>query len=257
MNRIERQSSKVVAFVGFLMFFFSVFYNFAFAQVIYDRDPNSNGTYSTITFNVDFNDQFELLNSCDSNWNLLFQSSENTGSIEYNSSQSFPKNQYSASFTENFNFETEIVYVLAMCDFASQIDILEGDGTQILFNTFIQNSETYNSIWNGNNGFWGSTTISDVGNTLTASVQNTNDSVLPLLTFVGIPIGFLIAGILINMINNTLTPAKEEEEIQVKKKRGRPRKTVINPNGEDLITQSASDLEFKRNYGRSKKDTSI
>lgn len=80
-----------------------------------------------------------------------------------------------------------------------------------------------------------------------ASVQagtvGTTDKVLPLLTLLGIPLGFLLVLMLIGMINKTLTPEKTG-------KKGRTE--IINPKGDDIVYHSAKDLEFKRNYGRRK-----
>jgi len=76
-----------------------------------------------------------------------------------------------------------------------------------------------------------------------AGTVDTTDKVLPLLTLLGIPLGFLLVLMLIGMINKTLTPEKTG-------KKGRTE--IINPQGDDIVYHSAKDLEFKRNYGRRK-----
>lgn len=97
-----------------------------------------------------------------------------------------------------------------------------------------------NQTWGSNNGFWGDTSIGDVTTAMEASVQATGANVWQLLTFVGIPLAFLLAGFLIYLINKQLTPVKSSAE----------NKEIINPGGSDFIYHSAEDLEFKRNYGQ-------
>ncbi len=91
-----------------------------------------------------------------------------------------------------------------------------------------------NPTWGNSNGFWGSTTPTVIANDLKASVQSTGANIWPLLALVGIPMGFLIAFMLIRLINKELTPVQKPVE---KKK-------------EDFIYHSADDLEFKREYGK-------
>jgi len=98
-----------------------------------------------------------------------------------------------------------------------------------------------NTTWNNDNGFWGDVTATDIKETMQASVQATGVNIWPLFTFVGIPVAFLIALYLVWLINKTLTPPKKSEE------------NIINPQGENLIYHSAEDLEFKREYGQTKR----
>jgi len=98
-----------------------------------------------------------------------------------------------------------------------------------------------NQTWGSNNGFWGDTTPSVIVSDMQASVSETGVNIYPLITFVGIPVAFLIALYLIWLINKTLTPVKKSDE------------NVINPHGENFIYHSASDLEDKREYGQVKR----
>jgi hypothetical protein len=117
---------------------------------------------------------------------------------------------------------------------------------------------SYNSTWGNPSGFWGGVTTESVRSTLQASVAETGISIYPLMKFVGIPLLFAIAGLLIYMINKTLTPAPEKHTMEmtnmVKRGRGRKNVEIINPTGDDIIYHSAKDLEFMREYGK-KKDT--
>jgi hypothetical protein len=85
---------------------------------------------------------------------------------------------------------------------------------------------------------------SDMLASVRAGTTETTKKALPLLVFLGIPIGFLLVLLLIGMINNTLTPVKKETV--------RHGRRVINPSGTDFIEHSAKDLELKRNYGKTK-----
>jgi hypothetical protein len=114
------------------------------------------------------------------------------------------------------------------------------------------NFQSNNNIWVGGNGFWGSTTPSSILTTMSASVSETGGSIYPLIALVGIPIAFLLALALVSFIyQESQTKEAEKNKVQtiqtVKKKRGRPRKY-------NLIEHSASDLEFKRNYGSNTKE---
>jgi len=95
-----------------------------------------------------------------------------------------------------------------------------------------------NQTWGSNNGFWGDTSVGDVTTAMEASVQATGVNIYPLLTFVGIPLAFLLAGFLIYLINKQLTPVTTGK------------KEIVNPGGDDIIYHSAEDLEFRRNYGQ-------
>jgi hypothetical protein len=97
----------------------------------------------------------------------------------------------------------------------------------------VQNS----NIWGGSNGFWGNTTVGDVTTAMEASVQATGANVWGLLTFVGLPIAFLLAGLLLYMIKKELTPVSVTKN-QTKK--------------DNFIYHSPEDLEFKREYGQEK-----
>lgn len=100
-----------------------------------------------------------------------------------------------------------------------------------------------NQTWGSSNGFWGDNfTVNDIEDTLVASVQGTGANIWPLVALVGVPIGFLIAIWVSTLINDSVS------KTEPKRKRGRPRKTIINPDGEDFIYHSAKDLEFKREY---------
>jgi len=68
-----------------------------------------------------------------------------------------------------------------------------------------------NITWGSPNGFWGDTTPGAIIGNMTASVQDTGDNVYPLLAFLGIPLGFAIAGFLMYQIKNTLTPIGEQK----------------------------------------------
>lgn len=114
----------------------------------------------------------------------------------------------------------------------------EYDGNNIIFTI---GSISTNELWGSSNGFWGDTTPTQIVGDMEASVQATGVNIWPLMTFVGIPIAFLIAIYLIWLINKTLTPAKKSDE------------NVINPQGENFIYHSAEDLEFKREYGQVKR----
>jgi len=94
------------------------------------------------------------------------------------------------------------------------------EGTEVVVT--ISYSTPAPSIWKGNNGFWGSTTPMMIIDDMTASVQDTGANVWPLLTFVGIPVGFMIALYLVYMINAELKPTKTTDEPgNPKRRRGR------------------------------------
>jgi len=111
-----------------------------------------------------------------------------------------------------------------------------------------------NSTWGSDNGFWGSTTASNVQSTLTAGVQNTGADLWGLLVFAGIAIAFIIFLQLVFLTKKSVKPTtkKEFDEVafnkkadeleeffsrtggadpelveQIKRKRGRPRKNPI------------------------------
>jgi len=67
-----------------------------------------------------------------------------------------------------------------------------------------------NATWGSPNGFWGETTPAVMIDDMSASVQDTGANVWPLFAFVGIPVGFAIAGYLIFMIKMQLTPTVAE-----------------------------------------------
>lgn len=104
--------------------------------------------------------------------------------------------------------------------------------------TYTLVSQNNQSIWAGGNGFWGSTTAGDVAGSLTASVQNTGVNIYALISFVGIPLAFLLALWLISLINKQLTPPKKEE------KKGQKY---------DFIEHTPQDLELQREYGHVEK----
>lgn len=92
------------------------------------------------------------------------------------------------------------------------------------------------SIWRGNNGFWGSTTPSEVADSLEASVQATGANIWPMYTYVGIGIAFFIALMVLQFIIFSIQEKRQTQKKERKK--------------EDFIYHSAEDLEFKRNYGQ-------
>lgn len=116
---------------------------------------------------------------------------------------------------------------------------LEFDGNNTIFSV-AENIVTTNNTWHSQNGFWGSTTPISILGGMTASVQSTGASIWPLFKYVGIPLAFAIALHLINFIYNSV----------VERKKRKNEITILNPNGEDFITHSAEDLEFKREYGQ-------
>jgi len=127
------------------------------------------------------------------------------------------------------------------CTNASANGFLELITGNPIFSTLPIIEENTNETWGSPNGFWGDTTPSAIIGDMEASVQATGVNIWPLMTFVGIPIAFLIALYLIWLINKTLTPPKKSDE------------NVINPQGENFIYHSAEDLEFKREYGQVKR----
>jgi len=116
------------------------------------------------------------------------------------------------------------------------------EATSVSTFCYVACSESENATWGSANGFWGDDfSAGDIAQTMEASVQATGFNVWPLMTFVGIPIAFLIALYLIWLINKTLTPPKKSDD------------SVINPQGKNFIYHSAEDLEFKREYGQVKR----
>jgi hypothetical protein len=213
----------------------------------------------TVELNLDPQIQLDQDILSNSLWGLEFWGLDVDGYPSQKlSEQCYSTNAPQGTFTFTGDLTPRSYAVIAIvgsetCESVSSGGVITiGDLNQVIpLFTVLENSGGGGSIWSGNNGFWGSTTISDFTTTMEASVQETGISIYALLTFVGIPIGFLIAFYLLNLINKELEQP-QPEEITPKRKRGRPRKTIINPQGEDLISHSASDLEFKRNYGRSK-----
>ena len=99
-----------------------------------------------------------------------------------------------------------------------------------------------NATWRGNNGFWGSTTPISIVGDMTASVQNTGSSIWPLFKVVGIPIALILALALVNFMWQALYMPKNKKASE-----------IVNSNGENFIYHSANDLEFKRDNGQVKR----
>jgi len=95
----------------------------------YSREPSGNGTYDTMTFEVDASD---LVGSCDTIWNLNFHTDVPS---EFQSTEDFPVGSPIATFTENFSNNVNVVYVFFSCDRASEPQLLEGDGSTVLWTT--------------------------------------------------------------------------------------------------------------------------
>jgi len=113
--------------VGILIAFF-LFPNFSLAYT-YSRNPTGNGTYETMSFGVDASD---LVGSCSSIWNLNFHTDVPS---EFQSTEDYPVGTPIATFTEVFSNNVNVVYVVFSCDRASEPQILEGDGSTILWTT--------------------------------------------------------------------------------------------------------------------------
>lgn len=107
---------------------------------------------------------------------------------------------------------------------------------------FVISAPISNSTWGTDNGFWGSTTPSTIISDMTASVQDTGTNLWPLFAMVGIPVAFFIALMLVSLINNQLTPPKNKKKDD-----------ILNEKGEEFISHSVDDLEFKREYGQTKR----
>lgn len=211
----------------------------------YSRSPSGSGSYDSIDFTVDATVcQFNPSNDIDA-FSILVWDLDTEQYVESNISSGLSDTVTISGVNANVGaVEIQRYYLGVPSGTCAEV---EGDYENTSFTLIIG---TPSGIWSGSNGFWGSTTVSDITDSLQASVQATGANIYPLLTFVGIPLGFLIAGFLVYLINRTLTPEKETVinsnlEIVPKKKRGRRKKY-------DLIYHSAEDLEFRRNYGRSK-----
>jgi len=256
----DRKNSIIVGVIGFFLFVFGVSYHFAFAYT-YTREPSGTDINNPVTFTITLDDVSELgtdiLTGGDA-WGFEIYS-ENPPNILSNC---VPITETYLQFTTNLpvgNYQGVGISgnSAANCDTSRSTsgdfepEPYTGD---TIFSVLA--SENNSSIWQSNNGFWGSTTISDVTTSMEASVQATGINIYSLLKFMGLPILFTIALLLIHMINDQLSNKKATKSITnpvlVKRKRGRPRKTIINPTGSDFIEHSFNDLEFKRNYGSSK-----
>lgn len=256
----DTKNSRIVGVIGAVLFIFSVTSHFAFAYTI---TPSSGEVTSPVSVQIDFDNNETLYGEDCINtnttcyYNIALVGIEGDGFGDSSGSVCQTLINGSNSISENTNVALGGVEGIG-------INFYEDSNCSVFYNVWLplyNSAPTFtftvidqppqSSIWGSSgNGFWGSTTVTDVTDTLEASVQATGVSIYPLLTFVGIPLGFLIAGLLIYLINKTLTPEKETVinsnlEIAPKRKRGRPRKY-------DLIYHSVEDLEFKRNYGRSK-----
>jgi len=207
----------------------------------YDRQPTGTQINNPVTVNASFtkteagivNDNYVCLSA--EGW------AQNTYILSQNSVLVTGEN-ITGAFTFDFPIgsEIEIIQVASSpnsdCNYDTWNEaslLLEGvfNGSVIFT---VTESQTAN-IWGGSNGFWGSTTVSDVTETMTASVQTTGTNIWPMIKYMGIAMAFLFAYYLIYLINIQLTPSKKEEKKE---------KTV------DIIYHSADDLEFKRNYGQ-------
>lgn len=105
--------------------------------------------------------------------------------------------------------------------------------------TYFWYYESDNSLWGSNNGFFGTISTPENVANITSGVQQTGSKMWPMLVLLGVSVAFLIGLALINFINQGIKPE-------------RPKKTVINPNGEDFIEHGIDDLNFKREYGSRK-----
>lgn len=171
------------------------------------------------------------------------------GSTKYRS-QTFSTTTLNASFNWQFDQTYDARQILFSCrrvngswTEAVSLEFLGGDEPfQIIFTTqqYVE-PVVVASIWAGSNGFWGSTTPSEISTAMVASVQATGLNIYPLISLVGIPIAFILVGLMIFLINKQVNTGKNK------------RVEIINPSGNDLIYHSAEDLEFKREYGQEKR----
>lgn len=223
MQSTDYKNSRIIAVIGIVFFLFSITVHFAFAdyvgvaQIPHSDIPLNGGQY-VYRYNLD-NPVAGVYTPA----NPIQASSYAVGHYAFTYGSGCTNLSYTACYTAT-------------------------NGGTAGIEVYVQNSLFYtilppeNALWGSSNGFWGSTTPLDIAGTLQASVQATGVDIYPLLKFVGIPMGFLIALYLVWLINKTLTPVPE-------KKLGK----TLDTDKEEFIYHSADDLEFKREYGQVKR----
>jgi len=238
MTKIDYINSRIVGIIGAVLFLFLVGIHFASADITsYSRTPAGNGTYQTMHVDIDWTGGA----FCSSDWQVkLIQIEYGTGYQEILMTPPQATGNTIGSFDVQFDGSYGIEQIVVGCEGGTD-ESVDFDGFNELFLTELYTIPVVqNALWGSSNGFWGSTTPLDISETVVASVQATGIDIYPLLKFVGIPMGFLIALYLVWLINKTLTPEKRGTRI-------------INPDGDDIIYHSAEDLEFKREYGQVKR----
>lgn len=173
----------------------------------FSRTPSGNGTYQEMTFNVTIDD----VSSCTSNWSI-FGVQFDPSFAEFPLGENVPTTENTHVFNTQFSSTYNVQQITAGCDGSGgSLSSLEFDGFSNLFSIEPYVAPTTTPTTTPTGGAISFIDFNDITPTdMLASVRqgtiDTADKTLPLLVFLGIPLGFLLVLFLINLINQTLTP---------------------------------------------------
>lgn len=180
----------------------------------YFRAPAGSGDYSRLTIDVTIND---VAITCVSDWGISLV--QFNPSFAYYTPPAVPVSQNSATFeflwsnTGDFNVEQ----VVADCDGSQgSLASLEFDGGNQLF-SLVENQGT----WAGQ-GIFGATTPLQLTASVADGVRDTGVNIWPLFALIGVALAFVIAGLVVNFIQNSTRERKKmdlfiEKEIRKSK----------------------------------------
>lgn len=206
MTNTDIKNSRIVGIIGAVLVVFSVSVNFAFADT-FSRTPSGNGTYQEMTFNVTIDD----VSSCTSNWSI-FGVQFDPSFAEFPLGENVPTTENTHVFNTQFSSNYNVQQITAGCDGSGgSLSSLEFDGFNNLFSIepYVAPTTTPTTTPTGGGiSFidFNDITPSDMLASVRQGTVETTGKTLPLLVFLGIPLGFLLVLLLIGMINKTLTP---------------------------------------------------
>lgn len=190
----------------------------------YSRTPSGNVTSDTYTINATFDD---ISNACFAMpWEpqaeqyaiTLYRSSDSTDYVNL-PLRGHWQSATNLSYTETYEGidSRDINYVFVDCDFGggnvsyAGVALEQGSSGSVIFSLSQYVAPTTTPTTTPTGGGISFVDFDDITPTdMLASVRqgtiDTADKTLPLLVFLGIPLGFLLVLFLINLINQTLTP---------------------------------------------------